>query len=56
MRPRLQFGHGAHYRPPWGLILIASYHPNTLTGRLARRMFDAVFRKARTCLREKLVE
>lgn len=49
-RPALQFGHGVLYSLPWGVTLIGSYHPsqqNTFTGKLTRRMFHSVFRKAR---------
>ena len=48
--PALHFGHGAAYQLPWGVTLIGCYHPsqrNTFTGTLTRRMFHAVFRRAR---------
>lgn len=44
------FAHGAEYRLPSGLIVIASYHPslqNTNTGKLTREMFLKVFMRAR---------
>jgi len=47
-RPR--FAHAAEFKGP-RLTLLCSYHPsrqNTQTGRLTRRMFHAVFRRART--------
>ena len=50
-RPR--FGHGAETTLPDGMCLIASYHPsrqNTNTGTLTRRMWHAVFRRARRLL------
>lgn len=44
------FAHGAEYKLPSGLLVIASYHPslqNTNTGKLTRAMFLEIFRRAR---------
>ena len=44
------FGHGAEYKLPGGLAVIASYHPslqNTNTGKLTREMFLDIFLRAR---------
>ena len=50
-RDRPRFGHGVEHTFPNGTVLIGSYHPsrqNTNTGKLTRRMWHAVFRRART--------
>jgi len=44
------FGHGLSYELPNGKVLLASYHPsnqNTQTGKLTRKMFVEIFRRAR---------
>ncbi len=52
-RERPPFGHAAIATLPDGIMLLSSYHPsrqNTNTGRLTRKMWYAVFRKARELL------
>lgn len=52
-KPALKFGHGLVHHLPWGVTLIASYHPsqrNTQTGFLTRPMFHSIFRKARSVI------
>jgi uracil-DNA glycosylase len=53
--PSPKFGHGVLYRLPWGVTLLASYHPsqqNTFTGKLTRSMFHSVFRMAQTAIKD----
>ncbi len=47
------FGHAAEYKMPNGMILLGSYHPsnqNTATGKLTAKMFEAIFRRARSLI------
>ena len=52
-----KFGHGALYQLENGIWILCSYHPsqqNTLTGRLTEKMFDEIWKKAKTLLYENL--
>lgn len=52
-KPRPQFSHGASFNLVDKWTLLASYHPsqqNTFTGKLNRRMFDDIFRRAANIL------
>ena len=52
-QPKPPFSHAGEWQLTHGVTLLASYHPsqqNTLTGRLTRKMFHRVFRRARTIL------
>ena len=54
-KPRPQFRHGGSVHLGHDLTLLASYHPsqqNTFTGRLTRKMFHEVFKKARDLLKK----
>jgi uracil-DNA glycosylase family 4 len=47
------FGHAAEYTMPNGITLLASYHPsnqNTATGKLTAKMFEDIFRRAKTII------
>ena len=54
LSPQPKFGHNRGFRcGETGVTLLCSYHPsrqNTQTGRLTRRMFHGVFRRARRIL------
>jgi uracil-DNA glycosylase family 4 len=53
--PAWKFGHGAHYQLDNGTWILCSYHPsqqNTLTGKLTVKMFDDIWRKARSLIDE----
>ncbi len=50
----LEFSHGAEFKFPNGLTLLASYHPslqNTNTGKLTEKMFLDIFLRARKLAR-----
>jgi uracil-DNA glycosylase family 4 len=53
--PAWKFGHGALYRMENGTWVLCSYHPsqqNTLTGKLTVEMFDEIWAKARSLMRQ----
>lgn len=53
--PAWKFGHGALYQLENGTWLLCSYHPsqqNTLTGKLTVKMFDDIWKKARSLINE----
>lgn len=50
-----KFGHGAVYRLEDGPWILCSYHPsqqNTLTGKLTVKMFDDIWKKAKSLINE----
>lgn len=50
-----KFGHGAVYQMDHGTWLLCSYHPsqqNTLTGKLTVKMFDDIWKKAKSLINE----
>ena len=52
-KPRPRFSHGASFDLGIERTLLASYHPsqqNTFTGKLTRRMFNEIFRRAANIL------
>lgn len=52
-RAPYEFGHGAQYQMPNGVILLGTYHPsmqNTNTGKLSKEMFRKIFERARSLL------
>jgi uracil-DNA glycosylase len=49
-----KFGHGASYQMEGGLWILCSYHPsqqNTLTGKLTEKMFDDIWKKAKSLIK-----
>jgi uracil-DNA glycosylase family 4 len=54
-KPKPVFGHGAEYRITERITLLGSFHPsqqNTFTGKLTKKMFDSVFRRASQLISE----
>ena len=54
-RAGIDFSHGAEYKLPNGVHLLATYHPslqNTNTGKLTAQMFFKVFARARALLKD----
>ena len=52
-----KFGHGASYQLENGVWVLCSYHPsqqNTLTGKLTVKMFDDIWKKAKSLLHENI--
>jgi len=55
-RSGFQFSHGAEYKLPNGVVLLATFHPslqNTNTGKLTKLMFLKIFNRARDVLEMK---